>query len=178
MVAHKVALYSGQLEKHGAARGTVLIKASPLRRLRISHTIGDGHSASPGNTLHWLVDADRADTDWAVGKLKRLMSVKFKFVRLARTDGVSWTFSQSKLLFVVDAGTTAAAGATVFLFAADFRTSANYSLPPLTTHTDRSLGSIDRLACDEASKGGENQTSDELRHVDGIWLLSLYVPRY
>ena len=53
--------------------------------------------------------------------MNKLISVKFKFVRLAMTDCVSWTLSQLKVFFVVNAGTTAAAGATVFLVAADFR---------------------------------------------------------
>ncbi len=47
------------------------------------------------------------------------MSVRFKFVRLVRTDSVSWRFSHLKLPFsAVNEGTTAAAGATVFLVAA------------------------------------------------------------
>jgi hypothetical protein len=55
MVAHKVALYSGQSLKHGAARGTVLIKASPVNRLRTSQMMGEGQLASPGNALHLAV---------------------------------------------------------------------------------------------------------------------------
>ena len=115
MVAHKAALYSGQSLKHGAARGTVLIKASPVKRLRTSHMIREGQLASPGNTLHWLVDFNCIVA--LVGKLKSEALVRFRAVRLARTGCVSWRVSHVKYCFPVNVGTTAAAGATLFFVA-------------------------------------------------------------
>jgi hypothetical protein len=115
MVAHNAALYSGQSLKHGAARGTVLINASPVKRLRTSHMIGEGQLASPGNALHWLVDFDCVvGATLVVGKLKSEAPVRFRAVRLARTDGVSWKVSYGKYCFPVSVEITAAAGATLF----------------------------------------------------------------
>jgi len=50
------------------------------------------------------------------------------------------------VLFVANAGTTAAAGATVFLVAADFQTSVKKSSLLRRTLTDRTIGSINRLS--------------------------------
>lgn len=93
-----------------------MIKASPVKRLRTSHAAGEGQSKSPGKTLHRPTLAV-----FEPGKSNMPMSVSCRFVRLLRTEAVSWTVSQAKYgapSLVVDRGTTADAGATVCGFAA------------------------------------------------------------
>jgi hypothetical protein len=127
MVAHNAALYSGQSLKHGAARGTVLINASPVKRLRTSHMIGEGQLASPGNALHWLVDFDCVVAT-LVGKLKSEAPVRFRAVRVGEDRRCQLESLPWEVLLPSQRRNNSCCRRDIVLGAADFLTVSNVIL--------------------------------------------------
>jgi hypothetical protein len=96
MEVHNAAFSTvGQLSKHGAARGTVLIKRLPRRISKIHQVNFDGHNLSPGHVLH---------PEEAVLELRALLESKSNSVafdkliavKFAITSSVNWICSKAK----------------------------------------------------------------------------------